>query len=269
MSSSHPKDSAVSGERSDIMLIADANGAMATLLGHLGEVDQAGLSDWALIGGLAVMVRLENAHRPTRDIDTLSRQVDPEPKLTLLGIAERATPTGVVLADGTKVDVIGVDPRLDLDALPEDVHQRMFVLSHWWMAETAEVVTLSLFDQAENHGEIIARCTLRRARPAALVAAKLQSIETRRGAMATKRESDAYDAYRLLRANHPDEIAEELSGGPADLGSWCATYLESLFVDRCGQTARWLRNVSPNELVEAGDLSALGALFVEAYGRFA
>ena len=96
---------------------------MATLLGPLGEVDRAGLSDWALIGGLAVMVRLENAHRPTRDIDTLSRQVDPEPKLTLLGIAESATTTGVVLADGTKVDVIGVDPRIDLDALPEDVHQ--------------------------------------------------------------------------------------------------------------------------------------------------
>ncbi len=269
MSFSHPKDSAVSGEPSEIVLVADANGAMATLLGHLGEVDRAGLSDWALIGGLAVMVRLENAHRPTRDIDTLSRQVDPEPKMTLLGIAESATPTGVVLADGTKVDIIGVDPTLDLDALPEDVHQRMFVLSHWWMAETAEVVTLSLFDQAERRREVVARCRLRLARPAALVAAKLQSIETRRGATAAKRESDAYDVYRLLRANHPHEIAVELSGGPADLGSWRAMYLERLFVDRSIQTARWLRNVSPNERAEAGDLSALGALFVETYGRFA
>ena len=69
----------MSGEPIEITLAADASGAMANLLGHLGEVDHAGLSDWALIGGLAVMVRLEEAHRPTRDIDTLSRQVDPEP----------------------------------------------------------------------------------------------------------------------------------------------------------------------------------------------
>lgn len=99
----------MSGEPTEIILAADPSGAMANLLGHLAEVDRAGLTDWALIGGLAVMVRLEDAHRPTRDIDTLSRQVDPEPKATLLGIAQSETSTGVLLPDGTKVDVIGVD----------------------------------------------------------------------------------------------------------------------------------------------------------------
>lgn len=155
---------------------------MANLLGHLAEVDRAGLTDWALIGGLAVMVRLEDAHRPTRDIDTLSRQVDPEPKVTLLGIAQSETSTGVLLPDGTKVDVIGVEPILDLDALPDDDRQRMFVLSHWWMAETADLVTLTLVDLTNRDGNVRARCQIRLARPAALVAAKLQSIETRRGA---------------------------------------------------------------------------------------
>jgi predicted transcriptional regulator len=255
----------VSGEPTEIALAVDATGVMAKLVGHLGEVDQAGLTDWALIGGLAVMVRLEGAHRPTRDIDTLSRQVDPEPKVTLLAIAESETPTGVLLPDGTKVDVVGVDPILDLDVLPGDDHQRMFVLSHWWMAETAELVTLTLFDRIESGGGVLARCQLRLARPAALVAAKLQSIETRRGAMAGKRESDAYDVYRLLRANRVDEIAEELASAPSDLGTWCVSHLEDLFVDRADRTARWLRNVSPGEVVEAGDVSALGVLFVEAY----
>ncbi len=257
----------MSGEPIEIILAADPLGAMANLLGHLAEVDRAGLTDWALIGGLAVMVRLEDAHRPTRDIDTLSRQVDPEPKVTLLGIAESETSTGVVLSDGTKVDVIGVEPILDLDALPGDDRQRMFVLSHWWMAETAEVVTLTLFDLTKRDGNVVARCRPRLARPAALVAAKLQSIETRRGATAAKRESDAYDVYRLLRAGGLPEIAEELSGAPADLGTWCMSYLEELFVDRSDQTARWLRNVSPAERVESGDLLALGSLMVEELQR--
>ncbi len=190
--------------------------------------------------------------------------------MTLLGIAESETSTGVLLPDGTKVDVIGVEPILELDALPDDDRQRMFVLSHWWMAETAELVTLTLFDLTKRDGNVLARCQLRLARlarPAALVAAKLQSIETRRGATAAKRESDAYDVYRLLRAGRLHEIAEELAGAPADLGTWCVSYLEGLFVDRSDQTARWLRNVSPGERVEAGDLSALGALMVEEFQR--
>ncbi len=44
----------MSGEPTEIILAADPSGAMANLLGHLGEVDRAGLTDWALIGGLAV-----------------------------------------------------------------------------------------------------------------------------------------------------------------------------------------------------------------------
>jgi hypothetical protein len=97
------------------------------------------------------------------------------------------------------------------------------------------------------------------------VAAKLQSIETRRGATAAKRESDAYDVYRLLRVNRIGEMAEELASAPSDLGAWCVSYLKRLFVDHADQTARWLRNVSPGEFVEAGDLSALGTLVIEAY----
>ena len=257
----------MSGEPTEIILAADPSGAMADLLGHLAEVDRAGLTDWALIGGLAVMIRLEEAHRPTRDIDTLSRQVDPEPKVTLLGIAQSETSTGVLLPDGTKVDVIGVEPILDLDAPPDDDRQRMFVLSHWWMAETAELVILTLVDLTNRDRTVLARCRIRLARPAALVAAKLQSIATRRGATVAKRESDAYDVYRLLRAGRLDELADELAGAPADLGSWCISYLEGLFVDRSDQTARWLRNVSPTERVESGDLSALGSLMVEEFQR--
>ncbi|MHB8497004.1 MAG: hypothetical protein ACYDES_03250 [Acidimicrobiales bacterium] len=143
----------------------------------------------------------------------------------------------------------------------------MFVLSHWWMAETAELVTLTLVDLTNRDGNVLERCQIRLARPTALVATKLQSIDARRGATAAKRESDAYDVYRLLRAGRLHEIAEELGGAPADLGTWCVSYLDGLFVDRSDQTARWLRNVSPAEVVDAGDLSAIGSPMVEEFQR--
>lgn len=53
------------------------------------------------------------------------------------------------------------------------------------MAETAELVTVTLFDV--SGGGVLARCQLRLACSAALVAAKLQSVEARRGATAAKR----------------------------------------------------------------------------------
>jgi hypothetical protein len=238
---------------------------MADLIEHLAEVDRAALSDWALIGGLAVMARLGEGHRPTGDIDMLSRQSDPPAKATLLRIAAEETSTGVRLEDGTKVDVIEVAPVLVLEDLPEsNEQQRMFALAHWWMADTAELVALTLVDR-EDGGRVRARLELRLARPAALVAAKLQSIPTRRGGTMAKRESDAYDVFRLLQADRVTrQIPHALAGAPGDLGQWCVTNLEELFIHSATLTARWISSVSPDETTEPGDVEALGSVFSEA-----
>jgi hypothetical protein len=47
---------------------------VARLVGALGELDETNLGEWCLIGGLAVMCRLAEAHRITGDLDTLVRQ---------------------------------------------------------------------------------------------------------------------------------------------------------------------------------------------------
>lgn len=69
-----------------------------------------------------------------------------------------------------------------------------------------------------------------------------------------------------MRANRLSDMAEELVGAPSDLGAWCMAYLEELLVNHADQTARWLRNVFPGEIVEAGDVSALGSLVVRRTG---
>jgi hypothetical protein len=254
----------VSG-RPRIVLVADAAETMADLIEHLAEVDRAGLTDWALIGGLAVMARLAEGHRSTGDIDMLSRQTDPPAKAALLHIAAEETSTGVRLTDGTKIDIIEVATVLNLDDLPEsNEQQRMFALAHWWMADTAELVALTLIDR-DDGTRVRAELELRLARSAALVAAKLQSIPTRRGRTQDKRESDAYDVYRLLQADRvAKEIPSALAMAPGELGPWCVSSVEDLFIVQATRTARWISSMSPGEAAEPGDIEALGSVFTEA-----
>jgi hypothetical protein len=70
---------------------------MERLFRGLEAVDESGLADWTLIGGLAVMARLAVAHRATADIDTLVRDAVPNAKAVLLTVAAEATASGVRL----------------------------------------------------------------------------------------------------------------------------------------------------------------------------
>jgi hypothetical protein len=262
-----PRDSDVSGEPTSIVLAGDPGGVTASLMASLSEVARCGLTDWALIGGLAVMARLSESHRVTGDIDTLSRQVDPPPKMALLRVAREETSTGVLLSDGTKVDLIEVAPTLDLAALPDGTGQRMFALAHWWMADTAEEVVLSVVGGERGQVGVVAVERLRLATPAALVAAKLQSIPSRRARALDKRESDAYDVYRLLRADRDGDIARALAGAPGDLGPWCRGAVHDLLVANATRSARWLRNVAGTDPPDSGDLEAVGSLVYEQLTR--
>lgn len=189
------------------------------------------------------MCRLTQSHRPTRDVDTLVRSAEVSGRDLLLAAAARATATGVVLADGTRIDVVDVLPALDVRQLPADDGQRMFVLAHWWMAESAEDVELQVVSARTAAAVAVVSRQLRLARRGPLMAAKLQSIPTRRGPTEAKRTSDAYDVFRLLQTG-PADLAAELSDAPGDLTSWCAGTLERLFVADAVRTSRWLADAA-------------------------
>ena len=148
-------------------------GALAQLSGGLN-------GEWTLIGGLAVMVRLTSAHRSTSDIDTIARAVSPDGRAVLVAQGAVSTANGVSV-NGIKIDIIDIASDLDLDNLPSDVSQRMFVLAHWWMAASANPTRIRLVDQRTSQRRTSFETTIRLAGPARLVAAKLQShpYETR------------------------------------------------------------------------------------------
>ena len=55
-----------------VALAADADGVLRRLVAAVDAVVRADLPRHALVGGLAVMVNLAQAHRVTADVDTVS-----------------------------------------------------------------------------------------------------------------------------------------------------------------------------------------------------
>ena len=125
---------------------------------------------------------------------------------------------GLFEIDGIKVDVLETEPIEDekLDGLSE--LQQLFIAAHCWALETATIVPVRV-------GSDPAITELPVATPAALVAMKLHSIQSRRDDRPEKKGSDAEDLYRLLQAfDRNAGLAEAIRKGPDRLGSLVEGY---------------------------------------------
>lgn len=204
------------------------------------------------------MVQLAEAHRATADVDTVADDDAGQLGPALAVLASE-------LEDGTKIDVITTGSWLAPE-LPDDDLDRVFVLGHWWAVQTAEPVQLQAID-----GLVVsAAAVVLVARPAALVACKLQSCRRRQRDQA-KAASDIYDIYRLLVEHDRDGgVAAALAAGPHDLGSWCADALTETFVTDAARSARRLgisaRGPAMASIREI-DLEVVGALCADAVRR--
>jgi hypothetical protein len=219
----------------------------------------SGMPPWALVGGLAVMVHITEAHHVTRDVDAVvddDGRTESVLEVLIAGHGASRRANGVRLANGTDVDLISVGSWTP-ENLPDDELERMFVLAHWWAVQTA--ATLDLVVVEGNAG--VALATLPVASPAALVATELQSLRGRRR-LPGKAVTDVLDAYRLLRAHDRDGgVAAALATAPWDLGPWAARALTETFVEHA---ALWARRIG---VVDAQDLEVVGSLCVERLRR--
>jgi hypothetical protein len=261
----------VSGNEPDavVALAADPDGVLRRLVAAIDVVVRADLPRHALVGGLAVMANLAQAHRVTADVDTVSDDDHDGISHTVALLVDHqlahAKPAGdgVILGDGTKVDIIATGAWVSAD-LPDDPIKRMFILSHWWAVETAGTTTLVVIDGSTT----LAAATVAIAQPHALVAAKLQAMRTRRGESAPKAVSDVYDTYRLLAAHDRDgSVADELAGAPMDVGTWCADALTETFVAEAGRWARRINAAFAAAAVTPEDLEVVGSLAAERIRR--
>jgi len=248
----------VSGE---ILLLDGPGGSASRLVGALHTLaEEVPPSEFALIGGLAVMTRLGRVHRVTDDLDAAAQSVDGGPsRLSVLvggGESGRARyPIG-----GVKVDCIDVGsiPAADLDpgALPEDQFGRAFVLAHRWALDSAAPASLTV---VSGERVPLATATCRVATPAALVAMKLQSAPRRRAERVHKGPNDYGDLYALfMQPESLAGIAADLPGAPHGLGRWCAQRIELEFVTDAARTARAIRHTMLADPPTPEDIEATG-----------
>lgn len=122
--------------------LLDENGETRRLLLALETlVASVSPEHFALIGGLAVMARLGQAHRGTQDIDTAVDRSGALPSELDVAVDAAASTEEERTGRRVKVDSIevGGTPALDLDPddLPGEEFTRAFVLSHRWTFDTA------------------------------------------------------------------------------------------------------------------------------------
>lgn len=228
---------------------------MVPLVRAAGRLAAVDIGAFAIIGGVAVTVRLGRAHRATADVDTVVDDDTPPAAIDVLRHLDGVTLDPVphrIYVDDTKVELIstGSIAAADLDGL--DDRQALFVASHRWALETATPVTLSC-----DGGE---QATVPVARPGALVAMKVHAIQERRPhAGLDKRAGDAWDIYRLITDIGPAPIASELRSALPRLRALVTEAASQVLVERAGRTRGWLRagddamaSVEVEDLVAAG-----------------
>jgi hypothetical protein len=126
----------VSGE---VTLIDTSDGAISRLVQTASKLfARSDFGPAALVGGLAVTMRLATVHRATNDVDAVTDGDGPRAlALEYLSDSEARVSDRIEI-NGVKVDVMPTSP-LPTHArdLPDGDLDRLFVLGHRWALETA------------------------------------------------------------------------------------------------------------------------------------
>lgn len=245
----------------EILLLDGPGGSASRLVGALHTLtEEVPPSEFALIGGLAVMTRLGRVHRVTDDLDAAAQSVDGGPSRLSILVGGGESGRARHPVEGVKVDCIdvGSTPAADIDpgSLPEDQFDRAFILAHRWALDSATPASLTV---VSGERVPLATVTCRVATPAALVAMKLQSAPRRRAERAHKGPNDYGDLYALLtRPESLAGIAADLPGAPHGLGQWCAQRIELEFVTDAARTARAIQQTMLADPPTPDDLESTG-----------
>jgi hypothetical protein len=241
---------------------------IATLVGSLAVLaERVPIFEFAVIGGLAVLVHLEGAHRATDDVDTVAAQHRDAPTAIDVLKAQLGA-SGTVL--GIKVDCIAVGETpasaFSPSELPVDELDRIFVLAHRWAFDTAHELALV----ASAAGESTSRARCRFASPASIIAMKLQSAPRRKAECAHKAGGDYFDILRLVsKPTLTVAIADALRRAPHDLGVWSVAQIRRRLMNESGRTAAVIARsgVAGRDVPSADDLTRAGQRLLALFER--
>lgn len=216
-----------------------------------------GLPDVALIGGLAVTMRVSAAgagHRATVDIDLVTVDADPE-AVEVLADAHHVDPESLII-DKVKVDLIATSALTDDDLDGLDDKDRLFVAGHRWAFEEADPSRLSV------HGAD--PVAVKVATPAGLVATKSHAIGyPTSGRRATKSASDLLDLFRLVDLyNRDGQLSDELRGAAGGIGRIIADIAQDQVLTNPVTATNKMASASPAP-IEVDDVVVIIETFVD------
>jgi len=233
--------------------------SMSALVHAIPSIVERTKREVVLIGGLAVMCRLNQPYRVTTDLDTVNRRGDSEPPQLELLLASGAEPSGIsgalvhTPAGDVQVDVLEVTDA-DLNALPNDPTDRLHVLAHAWAASSASLMIIRANDMPDLEVAV--------AEPGPLIAMKLQSIMNRG---ATKEGTDLLDIIRLsLDAGCGPRARTQLDAADVQLRNDAALHARRWFDEYAGRSSRLVRAVPEGRDTQLDDLHLVGELLESA-----
>lgn len=246
-----------------VAIAADAAGVVRRSVESLAELPEA-LPSHALVGGLAVMVRLYEAHRVTTDFDEVS-EAPADAVAALVAAGARRTSNGVEMPGrGVRLDLLDAEtPLRQLSSMvraldgPEEERAWQLAATCRYALDSA-VATDILVVERES---VVARVGLPVALAGALVALKAHAAVAP-DRQPDKAAADVYDAWRLVRAWGPSVIAEDLSRAPVPMLLRTVAQLRHLYVEDVDRTAHRLRRASVPGVAAVGadELASASAL---------
>jgi hypothetical protein len=228
--------------------------ATQTVMETLGEPP-------VVVGGLAVMCRLQAAHRATLDLDVVDRGLLDQTYLEVLRRVEGASdidPSAVLLpttAGEVKVDVLEVN-QAEIDNPSDDAGDRLHATSHAWAYDTATSVRISAHARGGERVDVVTLV----AEPGPLVAMKLQAIMNRTN---DKEGTDLLDILRLTLDGRcrPAAVAQ-LQSRPGQMKDDMRMHADLWFVDRRAWSLE--RILSAGGDVDADDLGLVHDILTDA-----
>jgi hypothetical protein len=220
-----------------------------------------------VVGGLAVMCRLQRPYRATVDLDVVDRRLrDQVPHLELLRLindAEPVDPAAVLIPTPSgmvKIDVLEVN-QAEIDNPSDDVGDRLFATSHAWAWDSATPVSIQVMSLARDP-LVVASALV--AEPGPIVAMKLQAVMNRAD---EKKGTDLLDIVRVALdpASGPTALRQIKSCAPP-IAADIAEHVEGWFSQKRGETSRLIAAITADD-VNDDDLDLVHELLMASCSR--
>ena len=181
---------------------------------------------WAVVGALAVNVRIAEVHQLTSDVDTVSRDQAALADMLAEEVgAQRLSAARLRLGDGPGVEVDVMSDTAG-QQLPDEPSGRAFALARRMAVADADTMDVVVADGTS----VAAEASVPVASTASLIALKTVAVVHRpAGNNPHKVGTDIHDLVRLVRSGDVGSVAEQLEAHSSELCAWTGTTMARLF----------------------------------------